>query len=92
MLTARRWATSRRTAAMSRGASPSGRGVSIEVVSESGKGQQVFGSQMLTVTRTHMNRIHDAQITLKSFGAPDVFKPIKASHAETTAYCTEGKA
>jgi hypothetical protein len=39
-----------------------------------------------------MNRIHDAQITLKSFGAPDVFKPIKASHAETTAYCTEGKA
>ena len=50
----RRWATSRRTAAMSRGASPSGRGVSSEVVSESGKGQQVFGSQMLTVTHTHM--------------------------------------
>src|ERR1039458_9061872 len=91
-LTARRWATSRRTAAMSRGASPSGRGVSSEVVSESGKGQQVFGSQMLTVIYIHMNRIHDAQITLKSFGAPDVFKPIKASHAETTAYCTEGKA
>jgi len=28
--TARRWATSRRTAAMSRGASPSGRGVSVK--------------------------------------------------------------
>jgi hypothetical protein len=60
--------------------------VSSEVVNESGKGQQVYVSQMLTVTHTHMHRIPDAQITLKSFGAPDAFKPIKASHAETTAY------
>ena len=85
-LTARRWATSRRTAAMSRGASPSGRGVSGEVVRWSGKCQQVSVDQMLTASNAHIYRISSGQITLKSFGAPDSFKPIKDSHAETTAY------
>jgi hypothetical protein len=73
-LTTRRWATSRRTAAMSRGAAPSGRGVFSEVVGESGKCHQVFGDQMLTVIHIHMCRILDAQITLKSFGAQAAFK------------------
>jgi hypothetical protein len=79
----RRWATSRRTAAMSRGASPSGRGVSSEVVRSC---WQVSVDQMLTASNAHMYRISSGQITLKSFGAPDSFKPIRASHAETTAY------
>ena len=85
----RRWATSRRTAAMSRGASPSGRGASSEIVRWR---WQVSVDQMLAVTYVHMYRISGGQITLKSFGAPDVFKPIKASHAQTTAYCTVGEA
>jgi hypothetical protein len=41
---------------------------------------------MLTVAYAHMYHISSGQITLKSFGAPDSFKPIKDSHAETTAY------
>jgi hypothetical protein len=42
---------------------------------------------MLAVTYIHMHRIHDAQITLKSFGAPVSFKPNLAQDQATTAYC-----
>ena len=43
---------------------------------------------MLTVAYAHMYHIPDAQITLKSFGAPVSFKPNLAGDQATTAYCT----